>query len=362
VSGPDIDLLIPVHNAAATLEESLASVAHQTAAATRVVIVDDGSTDATPGLLAAWAARDPRIVVLTKANGGIVSALNAGLERCTAPYLARLDADDIAFPERLARQRAYLEANPRVVAVGCAVEHIDERGGRIAGLPQPGSPDAADPDRAPAREPYIIHPFLMARRAEVVRVGGYRHVPNSEDSDLYWRLAEVGGLHNLADVLGRYRVHQHSLSSVSIASGRIMAVGSQLGAVSARRRRSGKPDLRFEAGGHAALRAAVTLEAMSALAERQLEAGEVPRFRLAVAVKLLELAGYRPYRVEMSDCAFIRAALAHAHLFSGANRGEIRWHVTETAKRLLRRGRLAEAMALTPPSYYARSLAKALRG
>ena len=234
---PSIDVLIPVYNAASTLDLSLASISGQTYRDIRIIVVDDGSEDDSPKLLSAWAARDSRTEVIRRPNGGIVAALNKGLEHCSATYLARFDADDIAFPNRLEWQRNFLEANPACVGVGCAVQHIDEDGARIHGLPQPGAPGKGDPEWAPAREPYIIHPFLMARREAVMAVGGYRFVPNSEDSDLFWRLAEVGDLHNPEEVLGQYRIHQHSLSSASVVNGRVMAVGSQLGALSAHRRR-----------------------------------------------------------------------------------------------------------------------------
>jgi hypothetical protein len=191
-------------------------------------------------------------------------------------------------------------------------------------------------------------------------VGGYRYVPNSEDSDLFWRLAEVGSLHNPKEVLGQYRIHQHSLSSASVLNGRVMAVGSQLGAVSARRRRTGQPDIRFELSAYSDLRSAETLEMMCANAEAQLLPDEVLRFRLAVAMKLLELAAYRPFSIQASDCVFIRRSLAHAHLFSAENRKHIRWHITEAAMRLLQHNELANALALTPPNFYARTLAKAL--
>jgi glycosyltransferase involved in cell wall biosynthesis len=362
MSKPDIDVLIPVYNAASTLDVALASIAAQTYRDIRILVVDDGSEDDSPKLLSAWAARDRRIEIVRRPNGGIVAALNTGLEHCSATYLARFDADDIAFPNRLEWQHDFLEANPACVGVGCAIQHIDEDGARLYGLPQPGAPGKGDPDWAPAREPYIVHPFLMARREAVVAVGGYRYVPNSEDSDLFWRLTEVGNLHNPEEVLGQYRIHQRSLSSASVVNGRIMAVGSQLGALSAHRRRTGQPDIRFEFQAYAELRRAETLGLMCAYAQTQLSPQEVPRFQLAVAMKLLELAAYRPFSIDHSDCAFIRRSLAHAHLFSGENRNEMRWYITETAKRLLQKKELTNALALTPPSFYARTAAKALVG
>lgn len=359
---PVVDVLIPVFNAADTVRESVASMAAQTVSDIRIVIVDDGSTDDSPAILAEMAEADPRIEVVRQPNAGIVDALNAGFARCTAGLVARFDADDLAYPNRLERQLGYLAGHPDCVAVGCDVDHIDEAGAPIEGLPRPGSPDDADPDRIPAREPYLIHPYLLARRAAIVAAGGYRHVPNSEDSDLYWRMAEQGRLHNLPERLGQYRVGLASISSASVVSGRVMAIGSQLGALSARRRRASQPDIAFAPGDSAALKAAVTLEAMHAWAAKRLEAEEADHLRLAAGIKLLELARYRPYEIETSDAAFIREALTLTSRYPEDVQAEVRWYVTRTAARLMRKGRVADAFTLAPPRYYPRVAALTVLG
>jgi len=354
-----VDVLIPAYNAASTLCAAVESIRAQSVRDIRVVIVDDGSTDETPALLGAMAHEDERIQVVTKSNGGIVEALNEGLGHCSAEFIARFDSDDISFPDRFERQLAYLAAHPECVAVGGAVGHMDEHGAPLAGLPQPGPPSDADPAKAPALEPYIIHPFLMVRRAAVTAVGGYRYVPNSEDSDLFWRLAEQGTLINLPDVLGKYRVHTASISS-SIVSGRVMAVGSQLGALSALRRRGGRADIDFSRDLPAALKRAGTLEAMTGVAGSLLERSERDHLRIAVATKLMELARYRPFEPDAGDCAFIRAALPHARRLTRQNQKEIDWYVTVTAARLIRKGKWAEALTLTPPTSLPTAAARVL--
>lgn len=353
MSAAAIDVLVPVFNAAATLDESFASLAAQSFADFRVVAVDDGSTDGSGALLAAWAARDPRFTVLTKPNGGIVDALNLGLRAVTAPLVARLDGDDICLPDRFARQSAYLQAHPDCVAVGCGVEHIDGDGRLLSGFPQPGQPDGADMDWLPAREPYIVHPFLMARSAALSEVGGYRRVPHSEDSDLFWRLAERGRLYNLPDILGRYRMHLDSISGSSIVNGRVMAIGSQLGALSARRRRAGQPDLSFDRDLVGELKSAGELEDMCRVVAAMVTPADMPLFRLGAGIKLLELADYRPYEIERGDCAFIAAAWDAARSATRpGNVADMKWYVTRTGGRLLRQGRLRDAMRLVPPALW----------
>ncbi len=358
---PTIDVLIPAYNAAATLREAVDSVQRQTFADIRIVAVDDGSSDGTTEILEQMAREDSRIFVLSKPNGGIVDALNHGLSRCKAEFVARFDADDLCFANRFEVQFDYLRAHPECAGVGCAVEHMDEQGRPLKGLPQPGQPSDANADRAPATEPYIVHPFLMARREAIKAAGGYRPVPLSEDSDLYWRLQERGVLVNLPDVLGKYRVHTASLSS-SIVNGRVMSFGSQLGALSARRRRSGRADIEFRPTLHRDLKAAMQMEAMHAIAAAGLEAGEADHLRISAAAKLMELAGYRPFELEPGDCRFIREALPLASRLTRLNRDEVMWHVTVTAARLLRKGRVAEAIQLAPPAAYPKTLVRAIVG
>jgi len=356
-----IDILIPLFNAADTLDASLASLAEQSFTDFRVILIDDGSTDATGAILARWAARDARFTVITKPNSGIVDSLNMGLAAVTAPFVARLDGDDIALPARLAEQHAYLALHPGCVAVGCRVQHIDGAGKPLPGFPQPGDPQESDMWRLPAREPYIVHPFLMARTDALRAVGGYRRVPHSEDSDLFWRLSELGTLHNLPQTLGQYRMHMESISGSSILNGRVMAVGSQLGAVSAQRRCTGVADVPLGPDLIDRLRQAGQLEAMAALVSPMLTVVELPHFRLAIALKLLELANYRPYEIESSDCAFLNATLEPAIQSVGReNLIAIDWFLTQTASRLARRGRVRDALTLVPRRLWVRTALKVL--
>jgi hypothetical protein len=354
-----VDVLIPAYNAAATLREAIQSARAQTVQNIRIVVVNDGSKDETATIATDMARQDTRVVLVNTKNRGIVEARNEALGNATSEFVACLDADDIAFPHRLERELAYLDAHPECVAVGSHVEHVDESGAALPGMTQPAPPGDADPAKAPALEPYIIQSTLLARRADVEAVGGYRHVPNSEDSDLFWRLAERGALVNLTEKLGKYRVHTASVSS-SIINGRIMAVGSQLGAMSAVRRRAAKPDLTFSYDLHQAMKNAVTLEAMCALAAEQLDANEAKHLSIAAATKLLELARYRPYELDAADCAFIRAALPHAAQLTAQNQKEVEWYITVTAARLVRKGMLSEALTLTPPRSYPLAAARVL--
>jgi GT2 family glycosyltransferase len=355
-----VDILLPVFNGAVTITEAIESLQRQTFTNFRIIVVDDGSTDQTPEVLAALRARDSRITVVTQPNGGVVDALNAGLRLCRAEFVARQDADDISDPSRLAVELNYLRSHPDCVAVSGAVKHIDEQGqflGTVQRFPQP---DRADPRWAPSREPYLMHPFLMVRRADLQAIGGYRYVHYSEDTDLYWRLQERGAMQNLDTPLGKYRVHTRSISSASIINGRIMASSSQLAGLSALRRRMGRADLHFPKEAITEYRNAQTLSKLWELGKRQLDDDEARYLRIAVASKLLELSDYRPYELEFSDCQFIRGALDELSRVPHPNRKDLSRLYARTGARLLISGRFREMATLTPPWLYLPMITRAV--
>jgi GT2 family glycosyltransferase len=347
-----VDILLPVFNAEATIAEALESVRCQTVTSLRIIVIDDGSTDATPSILARFAERDPRITVLAVPNGGIVTALNAGLDICRGEFVARQDADDVSDPARLAMQLAYLHDHPDCVAVSGAVRHIDEGGRPLGSIQKFPSPMLADARWAPSREPYLCHPFLVARRSALERIGLYRHVHHSEDTDLYWRLAGLGLLHNLDLVLGSYRLHGASISGASIAGGRIMALSSQLAALSARRRADGRPDIPFERERLEAYRRAASAEGIFQLGREGLDLGEARYLRIAMAAKLLELTSYRPFELDLDDCLFVREARRERGGLNASNRAEFDRRQAGAAARLLGKGLVKEAAILAPTALY----------
>lgn len=350
---PLIDVLIPVFNSARTVRSAIESIQRQTVRDIRIVVVNDGSTDTTADMVAAMAREDGRIELFDRPNGGIVDALNFGLAQCRAEFVARHDGDDLALPDRFAKQVGFLRANPGSVAVGGWARHIDADGQPLNHIVKIRSPDTADPTWAPTTEPYIIHPFLMARTAPVQAVGGYRHVYHAEDTDLYWRLQEAGSLHNLPEVLGDYRMHAASVTSVSIINGRVSALSSQLAALSALRRRAGRPDLAFPKEANGEYVAARSLDGIVRLGTRQLDPAEADWTEVAVAGKLMELSSYRPFELELEDCRFIRRAVdRHAGILKPRNRTLIRRMCAGAAGRLASKGRLEEAAALIGPRFH----------
>lgn len=211
-ASPRVSWLLPVFNGEAFLREALDSILAQDFADFEVVVVNDGSTDGTRSILAEYEARDPRIQVIDKANGGIVSALNAGLTRCVGEYIARMDADDIAMPHRLSLQVAYLDAHPRCVLVGGRAVTLGGNGapmGRTTG----GSHCRTDLAVFPPRVAVAMHPLVTLRREVLLAIGGYRSLyPHAEDYDLFLRLSAHGTIDNPGHDMLVYRRHEGAIS------------------------------------------------------------------------------------------------------------------------------------------------------
>lgn len=314
-----VDVLIPVFNGEGTIEESLQTIQRQTLSDIRIVVVNDGSTDATAAILDRLAKEDPRILVVTQANGGIVDALNAGLTHCSAEFIARHDADDIAFPHRLEYQLNHLRSRPECIAISANAYHIDEAGQRTGSQTEFEAAPQGNAYRFPALEPYLMHPFLMVRREALQATGGFRHVLHAEDADLYWRLLEKGALEN-SGILGEYRIHANSITSKSALNGRLGAVYSQLAALSYLRRKNGKPDLTFSKIPSERFSPESSLAEIIQSVADQLDEEELNRLRLGSAAKFIELAIYRPYSPSRSDCHFIRDQIRrYGYLASAEN-------------------------------------------
>jgi glycosyltransferase involved in cell wall biosynthesis len=195
---PAVSVLMAVRDGAPWVAEAAASVLGQTAGDLELIVIDDGSRDATADLLAA--IRDPRLRVERRAATGLTPSLNHALGLARAPLVARLDADDVALPDRLARQRSFLDANPDVGLLGGAAREVSASGEELA-VRMPPSDDAALRAALIRGNPFV-HSAVMARRALVERVGGYdESVPVAQDYDLWMRLSRVTRLASLGDVL-----------------------------------------------------------------------------------------------------------------------------------------------------------------
>lgn len=215
---PLVSVVIPAFNAETTLAESLASAAAQTYPNLEILIVDDGSTDATPEIAAAFCARAPHARVLRKPNGGVASARNCGIEGAKGEWIAPLDADDLWHPTKIAKQvDAALNAPRRPGFVYCWHQYIDERG-EIRG----SGPRVVVNGRGLRQLSYLNFvgngsaPLIW--RQALLEAGGYdaslreRGGEGCEDQKLQLQIARRHPIVAVAEDLIGYRSHPGSMS------------------------------------------------------------------------------------------------------------------------------------------------------
>lgn len=219
---PRTSFLLPVRDAEATLAAALEDVLAQTDSDFEVVVVDDGSSDAS----AAIAARYP-VTLLRGPARGIAHALNTGLAACRGEFVARMDADDRCSPERLARQLAAFASDPSLVVVDTQVEMFRDDGPIGQGMALYAAwmnavLEPEDFDRAMSIESPVAHPAATFRRDAVLGVGGYRDGPFPEDYDLWARLHASGArFRKVPEVLLRWRDGASRLTRTDPRYGRV---------------------------------------------------------------------------------------------------------------------------------------------
>lgn len=198
VRRPLVSVILPVRDGAPWLDEAVASIRAQTLSDLECVVVDDGSRDDSRVIARAHADRDSRVRVLCgNRPRGLVAALTTGIAAARAPYIARMDADDVALPERLALQVAALDSLPELSVVGSRIAYRPEgpgTGGLDAYVEWQNSllePDAIHRDLFV--ESPLVHPTVVVRRAALDAVGGYRDLGWPEDYDLWMRIILSGG-------------------------------------------------------------------------------------------------------------------------------------------------------------------------
>jgi glycosyltransferase involved in cell wall biosynthesis len=201
-ANPSISVVMPVHNALPFLDESIKSILAQTLSDFEFVILDDASTDGSVELLRAWSVRDKRIHLHeSKERLGLARSSNAIVAKAGAPLVARMDADDVAHPDRLRRQWNIMKGRPDVAVIGTLCNGIDASGREVR---------PRDRWRLVRRSAYIPFPHgsVMFRREVFDRAGGYdEEVVRGEDQDLFSRMAAHGRVVTLSDVLYSYRYH-----------------------------------------------------------------------------------------------------------------------------------------------------------
>jgi len=209
---PAITIMMPVHNAAETLEQTLDTIAEQTFSDYELLVVDDHSSDRSLEIISSRRKNDPRIRLVTNSGKGLAPALNEGLKHAAAPLIARMDGDDLMHPQRLEKQFNYLQQHPDIVALGSRAELFPQEevteGFREYMRRQNEllTPEQINYDiyvEAP-----FVHPSVTFRTDIIRQIGGYRDGMFPEDYDLWLRLYRAGHrMAKLPETLLHWREH-----------------------------------------------------------------------------------------------------------------------------------------------------------
>jgi glycosyltransferase involved in cell wall biosynthesis len=206
-------VILPVYNGEQYLHEAIDSVLKQSFKDFELIIIDDGSVDRSPEIIAKFASEDFRIVSVQRDNRGLVYSLNEGVSLAKSQYIARMDADDICLPDRLKKQYDYLKLNPNCGVVGSRVLLIDNEGEVVGRCHRPLSNSEIRLYLAYGNP--FAHPAVMFSLNSLEK-GRLKYQSSdfpSEDLGLWLRLSSSCTLNNIAEPLLKYRINQYGVSS-----------------------------------------------------------------------------------------------------------------------------------------------------
>ena len=214
---PKISVIMGIFNGADTLDEAIDSICKQTFDDWELIICDDGSTDSSIKKLTEWCNRDKRIkLIKNMINKGLAATLNHCLEYSLGDYIARMDDDDISYPERFAEQVKFLDNHPEYAFVSSVVDCFDGKlivRNRFWRKEEPQKKDFLSGTQ-------FVHPATMFRRESLLKIGGYREgriTRRTEDYDLFMRLYAVGFKgYNIQKPLLRYTVNVEGMRKKSL--------------------------------------------------------------------------------------------------------------------------------------------------
>ena len=210
----DLSVVMAVYNQSETLNAAVKSILEQTFSVFEFIIIDDFSTDETPGLLRQWRQQDSRIKVATnRRHLGLTKSLNIGWRSAKTKYIARMDADDVSLPSRLKKQRDFLLNHPQIGLLGAAANLTDNQDlpGGVKILP----PDSNSIRRVILSYCPFIHSTWMLPRNVLLEMGGYNEAfPYAQDYELALRIVKRYPTANLLEPLINYRVNSEAAISL----------------------------------------------------------------------------------------------------------------------------------------------------
>jgi hypothetical protein len=235
-----VSVVLPVRNGGGYLRLAAASILSQTWRDLELLVIDDRSDDGAFDALSATHSDEARLRLLRNPGSGLVAALNFGLREARGEFVARMDADDVALPDRLARQVEFLDRHPDIAVVGAQAAFIDAAGALTGERTYFPTDATALAIALTTRGCVLKHPSILARKDALLGAGGYRPAfTMAEDYDLWLRLAERTRLANLPEVLLHYRGHPEQISAGVNLEQRF---ARDLALIAARARRAGEAD------------------------------------------------------------------------------------------------------------------------
>jgi len=215
---PTISVIMPNYNGGMFLRSAIKSVLSQSWQDLELIIVDDGSTDSSKEILKQQQIQDQRVRVMFLNHGGIVTALNTGIETAKGSFIARMDSDDYMMPNRLECQLDFLQSHPNTLC-GTNAWLCDPKMRLLGSLNPPETHEDILKSCLSGMASHLMHPTLMASKQVFEELGGYREqYRHIEDLDLYLRASSRGfSLKNLTNVIGlKYRLHAKSISNQKV--------------------------------------------------------------------------------------------------------------------------------------------------
>jgi glycosyltransferase involved in cell wall biosynthesis len=207
---PKITVLMPAYNTGKYIHEAISSVLEQTFTDFELLIINDGSTDNTLSIINTF--NDARIRVINQDNKGVANALNNGLNNARAPYIARFDADDVCYPNRLQVQYDFITAHPDYSIIGSACDYADVNGGYVFTY-QPAAYSNTEIQQLDYKICPFIHSGVFYKKDIVLKAGGYNeHAYTFEDHFLWANILKNKKACNLQQPLIKVRWNPESIT------------------------------------------------------------------------------------------------------------------------------------------------------
>ena len=206
---PKISVIIPVFNAEKYLKSSIDSILNQTEKDIEIIVINDGSTDNSLEILNNLQKLDSRIKVISRENRGVIESLNEAIKNSSGKYIARMDADDISFKDRLEKQFNYMEKN-NLDLCGTSAITINEKGEEIGKIIRPEN--KKEIMKFTILHNPFIHPSVMFRREIVEKIGLYKKFKHAEDYEFWTRIVFKYNVANIQEPLLYYRIHENQIT------------------------------------------------------------------------------------------------------------------------------------------------------